>query len=57
MREPWSSRLAVLAAVAAAQAYVATVAIAADAGATVAKFIPEPLTIRIAERGAQAWVQ
>jgi hypothetical protein len=57
MREPWSSRLAVLTAVAAAQAYVATVANAADAGATLAKFIPEPLTIRIAERGAQAWVQ
>ena len=60
MREPWSSRLAYLAAVAAAQAYVATTGNAADAGGGLASFAPEPLCISLAglaERGMQAWVQ
>jgi hypothetical protein len=60
MREPWSSRLVVLAAVAAAQAYVAAAVNAADADATFANFTHLPLTVPlagIAERGAQAWVQ
>jgi hypothetical protein len=60
MREPWSSRLAILAAVAATQAYVATTGNAADAGAPLAGFAPECLCISLAglaERGTQAWVQ
>jgi FHA domain len=64
MREPWSSRLAVLAVVAAAQAYVAPAANAADAGAALANIILERRTIPlaipltgIAERGTQAWMQ
>ena len=51
MREPWSSRLAYLAAVAAAQAYVATTVNAAEAGVPLADFAP------LVERGTQAWAQ
>ncbi len=60
MREPWSSRLTFLAALAAAQAYVATTGNAADAGVLLAGHAPNPLCISltaVAERGMQAWVQ
>jgi hypothetical protein len=60
MREPWSSRLACLATLAAAQAYVATIANAADAGVALASFSTESVSLPwtdLAERGALAWGQ